>query len=235
MNTNKYSGLRSHIKDRQGVLKYGFGGDTMFGFINSTRKEQNTDPYEFIDPTKREQTTIIPESTTQPKIDWKTVEDHFSIPEIQTASTSIIDESKPKESKGPRGYRNNNPLNIRISNNPWSGKVADNTDGLFEQFIDMAHGYRAGFKNIKTHIDRGNNTLRKLISIWAPKEDNNNPESYANRVASAAGISVDDEINMNDPVLMQKIVAAMAKVENRQDANPDDITQGWKLYMGTTL
>jgi len=27
----------------------------------------------------------------------------------------------------------------------------------------------------------------------------------------------------------------MAKIENGQDANPDDITQGWKLYMGSTL
>jgi len=27
----------------------------------------------------------------------------------------------------------------------------------------------------------------------------------------------------------------MAKIENGQDANPDDVAQGWKLYMGSTL
>ncbi|MCA9329527.1 hypothetical protein KDA11_02695, partial [Candidatus Saccharibacteria bacterium] len=34
----------------------------------------------------------------------------------------------------PRGIRNNNPGNIRISNNQWRGKipVSQNTDGSFE-------------------------------------------------------------------------------------------------------
>ena len=36
----------------------------------------------------------------------------------------------------PRGYRNNNPLNIRYSrNNTWIGKVTPNTDGAFEQLL----------------------------------------------------------------------------------------------------
>jgi hypothetical protein len=35
----------------------------------------------------------------------------------------------------PRGYRNNNPLNIRINaDNDWQGKVYFNTDHVFEQF-----------------------------------------------------------------------------------------------------
>ena len=43
-----------------------------------------------------------------------------------------------------RGYRNNNPLNIRIDKkNPWLGRVIPNTDGEFEQFTSMAYGYRA--------------------------------------------------------------------------------------------
>lgn len=99
----------------------------------------------------------------------------------------------------------------------------------------MAHGYRAGLLNMRTQINRGNNTIRKLISVWAPASDNNNPERYANQVAAAVGMSVDDVINPRDPNTMQKIVAAMARVENGQDANLDEIAQGWKLYMGSTL
>ena len=35
----------------------------------------------------------------------------------------------------PRGYRNNNPLNIRINSaNNWAGKVSPNNDGNFAQF-----------------------------------------------------------------------------------------------------
>ncbi len=54
----------------------------------------------------------------------------------------------------PRGYRNNNPLNLRISSSSWLGKVADNTDGVFEQFSDIRYGYRAAIKTIRNYITR---------------------------------------------------------------------------------
>jgi len=66
----------------------------------------------------------------------------------------------------------------------------------------MAHGYRAGLLNIRTQINRGNNTIRKLINAWAPSSDGNSPESYANKVASASGISADEIINPKDPNTM---------------------------------
>ena len=145
-------------------------------------------------------------------------------------STSTESNNLPKS--GPRGYRNNNPLNIRISNNAWKGKLQNNTDGSFEQFTDIAHGYRAGFINMRTQINRGNNTIRKLINIWAPASDSNNPENYAKFVSSTSGIPIDAEIDPNDATSMQKIVSAMARMENGKDANSDDIAQGWKLYTG---
>ena len=41
--------------------------------------------------------------------------------------------------KIPRGFRNHNPLNIRIGNT-WLGEVADPTDSDFEQFVsDLTH------------------------------------------------------------------------------------------------
>lgn len=174
------------------------------------------------------------------KTTWDDLYNAINSPEEQTTVVTqsvnpIVAPSISVDKSKPRGYRNNNPLNIRISNNPWSGKVTDNTDGAFEQFVDIAHGYRAGLLNMRTQINRGNNTIRKLINIWAPASDNNNPERYANQVAAAAGMSVDDVINPRDPNTMQKIVAAMARVENGQDANLDEIAQGWKLYMGSTL
>ena len=153
----------------------------------------------------------------------------------QTGSTPVIStntESNNLPKSGPRGYRNNNPLNIRISNNAWKGKLQNNTDGSFEQFTDIAHGYRAGFINMRTQINRGNNTIRKLINIWAPASDNNNPENYARFVSTTSGIPIDAVIDPNDSTSMQKIVSAMARMENGKDANAEDIAQGWKLYTG---
>lgn len=90
----------------------------------------------------------------------------------------------------PRGVQNNNPLNIRISAEPWQGKLPleQNTDSLrskigrneFEQYIDAPHGLRAGVKILLTYKAQGTNTLAKIISKWAPKNENNTEAYLAN-------------------------------------------------------
>ena len=81
-----------------------------------------------------------------------------------------------------RGIKNNNPGNIRVGETAWQGKVplSQNTDRNsktgkmeFEQFISVEYGLRALMKNAYTWIKRGDNTIRKLISRWAPPSDNN--------------------------------------------------------------
>ena len=59
-----------------------------------------------------------------------------------TATTNMKIEHKSGYDQSKRGYRNNNPLNLRISNNAWKGKIpaSQNTDGAFEQFQTMAKG-----------------------------------------------------------------------------------------------
>ncbi len=47
----------------------------------------------------------------------------------------------------PRGLRNNNPGNIRNSDaTDWQGEIpaSKKQDNSFEEFEDMAHGYRVG-------------------------------------------------------------------------------------------
>lgn len=149
------------------------------------------------------------------------------LPQILSQSYQVKSDEKADL---PRGFRNNNPLNLRISDTPWQGKIASNTDGSYEQFDNIINGYRAGIKNMKTRIGEGNNTIRKLIAVWAPSGDgNNNPESYARDVAQMSGVGIDEVINPNDPTIMTKIVASMVRVENGQDANMEDILAGWKL------
>lgn len=148
-------------------------------------------------------------------------------PEVKQETTTVT--KAQTASHRPRGYRNNNPLNIRISDNNWEGKVANNTDGSFEQFENMPYGYRAAIKNINTQITRGNDTLRKLIGSWAPTSDGNSPDSYAQFVAKRAGIGVDDVIDPNNRDLMVKIIAAMAFKENGEEADLNDINAGYDL------
>ncbi len=133
----------------------------------------------------------------------------------------------------PRGYRNNNPLNIRISSNAWKGKVPldDNTDGTFEQFRTMAYGYRAAMKLIQTYIRKYNcNTLAKIISRWAPPSENYTA-SYITNVASRMGLNPTDYINPNNRFQMTELVRAMSYSENGTKIEPDDaaIQEAWTL------
>lgn len=73
---------------------------------------------------------------------------------------------------GIRGIRNKNPFNIRKSmNNNWLGKI-DGSDRDFETFNSMVLGLRAGLKLLFTYIDRGDNTIEKIIQRFAPPSEN---------------------------------------------------------------
>lgn len=119
----------------------------------------------------------------------------------------------PSGSPGTLATRNNNPLNIRFSEgNQWAGKGGNNGTG-FEQFDTAEHGFRAGLKLMRKHINDGNNTLSSLISKWAPTADRNDPVQYAQSVSQQTGIPVDAQLNPNDPKQMTAVAKAMAKQE----------------------
>lgn len=72
----------------------------------------------------------------------------------------------------PRGQRNNNPFNIKISQAAWRGELLHNTDGTFEQFKDMYHGIRAGVKLLHNYVRFGYKTPLQIISRFAPDTEN---------------------------------------------------------------
>ncbi len=131
-----------------------------------------------------------------------------------------------------RGYRNNNPLNLRISSNRWQGKVpvSENTDGAFEQFTTMAYGFRAALKNLQSYITHYHcSTIQSIVNRWAPASDGNNPASYAARVAQTTGYAVTTRIAANDREKLCRIVYAMAMVENGTAPVMADVYAGWNL------
>lgn len=139
--------------------------------------------------------------------------------------------------KLPRGYRNNNPLNIRISKNTWKGKIADNTDGVFEQFVDMAYGYRAALATMRTYITKyGLDTVQKIIERWAPANENNTL-AYIQHVCEWANLTPETKVARNDKDTLTKMAYAMSIVENGNKEytrllglpNMDIINEGWRL------
>lgn len=115
----------------------------------------------------------------------------------------------------PRGYRNNNPLNIDYKTfNAWKGKILPNTDGRFEQFENMAYGYRAALVLLRNYIKKyGCNTIAKIIARWAP-ENENNTDGYIQRVCNTLGVPANTPVTTNDRALLCDLVYAMSLVEN---------------------
>lgn len=130
-----------------------------------------------------------------------------------------------------RGLRNNNPGNIRKDGQHWQGEIEPSEDAEFKQFKSMAWGYRAIFQCLNTYYRKyGLDTIRKMISRWAPSSENNT-EAYIKTVSELSGVSENSRITSTNKDVMIPIVAAMSRVENGVSANMSDVQAGWELFM----
>ena len=132
----------------------------------------------------------------------------------------------------PRGIRNNNPLNIRyVERNKWKGRRETNTDGEFEQFESMKWGIRAAYILIHNYIHiYGLQSIKAIVSRWAPAEDGNDPDSYAERVRELMEkCSVNYRLDFSNGADMVRLVYAMAIVENGTRLGYHAIMEGYAM------
>lgn len=128
--------------------------------------------------------------------------------------------------KLPRGIRNNNPGNIRINGDTFQGEVNPSQDESFKQFKTMAYGYRAMFIDLSTKLNRGLNTIEKIINVWAPPNENDT-EAYIEQVEKISGIPRKKIINKYSGDDYIEIVAAMSQVENGIKADMSEVLVGF--------
>lgn len=133
-----------------------------------------------------------------------------------------------------RGFENNNPGNIRKGASKFLGEKAVSTDPAFRQFETMELGYRAIFKLLHNYIDKGFDTISKMINRWAPSNENNTT-AYINYIVKRTGINANQLISKGDKERLIKIVEALADYENSGNA-PDikQVTAGWDLLKFNT-
>ena len=131
-----------------------------------------------------------------------------------------------------RGYRNNNPVNIVYNaGNKWLGQIGVEPEGRFAQFNDLVHGYRAAIVLLrgKGYINGGNNTIEKIITKFAPSNENYTAGYIAN-VSRMTGIPKDQVISRDDKAAISKILYAMSIVENGyKDLDGIDIEYSYGL------
>lgn len=71
-----------------------------------------------------------------------------------------------------RGFRNNNPGNIRHGEE-WLGLAEEQTDPDFFQFVSVEYGIRAMFKILEIYREKYHlTTIDDIISRWAPPTEN---------------------------------------------------------------
>lgn len=133
------------------------------------------------------------------------------------------------ENKMPRGYRNNNPGNIRITKDKWQGLSPEQTDKSFFQFTSMAYGYRAMLITLRNYRKRhGCRTLAAMINRYAPPCENST-SSYLAFVCNELQVPTTYEPDVDDRDTMCALVAAMSKVENGLTPIMEDIRKGWEM------
>lgn len=113
----------------------------------------------------------------------------------------------------PRGIRDNNPGNLKITDIKWQGKVSPSTDPVFEQFTSPEWGIRALAKCILTDCKEGLNTVHKIIDKYAPSSENNTI-AYERSVAEHLKVGVDDVLDADDYETMYALVSAIILHEN---------------------
>jgi ParB-like chromosome segregation protein Spo0J len=133
-----------------------------------------------------------------------------------------------------RGIRNNNPGNLRHGE-PWVGLEPQQTDGEFCQFVDMAHGIRALVKNLISYRERhGLNTVREIITRWAPASDGNDTDAYVAAVCKPAGLNPDHPL-AKDRLTYEYLARQIARHENGRDVEfitREDWQAGLDLALG---
>ncbi len=114
----------------------------------------------------------------------------------------------------PRGIRNNNPGNLIYTNTNWTGKIpkAQNRDRRFEMFITPVFGVRAMIKDLKHDIEKGKNTVPKLIEEYAPRFENNT-DTYIKTVCNDLKVSKRAKLLPTKNTL-QLLVFSISRVEN---------------------
>ena len=128
-----------------------------------------------------------------------------------------------------RGQKNNNPLNIRkVAGTVWKGQRTLQADREFVQFITVEWGIRAAFRLLETYRKKYNAVcIQDIITRWAPPSENNT-SAYIKDVCRLTGFGGQERLTAAQ---LQKLVAAMARIESRMELTAAQLAEGWELYM----
>ncbi|VUD62259.1 hypothetical protein TDB9533_03005 [Thalassocella blandensis] len=100
----------------------------------------------------------------------------------------------------------------RIRNNiEWQGMQTIQNDSDFVQFDSPEYGFRAMARVLRSYASRGLNTLRSIISTYAPATENHT-ETYVHFVAAHLNVSPDAVLDVDSKLF--ELIQAISIFEN---------------------
>jgi hypothetical protein len=135
---------------------------------------------------------------------------------IAQKTLELMGVDKPQSTK--KGMVNNLG-NIRGED----GKIAP-SKGVDEDIKKLDRQLEMYGTGESAHTKQGEDiSLRKLFSIYAPKEDRNDPVQYAKNVSKAFGdkFSIDTPIDLTDPEIRKKVIPYIIKQEGVSTVTPE--------------
>ncbi len=134
-----------------------------------------------------------------------------SVSELQTDPT--MQGVMKMASGNPRGLRNNNPGNLEKTPQQWEGEV-QGKDPRFKTFATPEDGIRGIQTSLLKKVDRGLDTVNKIISSYAPSFENDT-KAYITDVSKTLGIDPNTPLDLkNNTDLRAKFIGAMINHEN---------------------
>lgn len=125
----------------------------------------------------------------------------------------------------PRGIRNNNPGNIRLSATVWQGQQSLQSDPDFVEFTAPFYGLRALMMILLAYYRRYDlNTVQSLINRYAPPQENAT-DFYAGNVAKAINAGRFDIIDLTAKQTLIALTQAIVMQENGKP--PADRPAAW--------
>ena len=114
----------------------------------------------------------------------------------------------------PRGIRNNNPGNIRLSPTRWKGQRNFQFDPAFVEFTSPLLGLRALMRLLLTyHFKYGLDSVTALINRYAPPHENAT-DGYIHQVSRKLGVERMARLDLCKPDVLIGLARAIVRHEN---------------------
>ena len=156
------------------------------------------------------------------------------VPVISELYSSIENQAEIIMTGQTCGERNNNPGNIRPAGYTWQGQTgvaSCGMSGTFVVFSSPVFGIRAIAKDLLTKFGRGLNTVRKIVSVYAPPSENNT-DAYIMAVSKEMGVTPEAQLNLRDVRTLTGFVYAIIRHENgRVSYTPAQVAEGVSLAL----